>query len=160
VGETAEGVEEKAMKVFKDAGVELVKEDIAVAHRAGGGGRGPKPILVKFVSRRKRNEVMRAKKNLKGKENYKNVFINDDITPLRARLLGYVKRMEVVERAWTVDGRIHCTVKGRGGGPDNRPVVIETPDDLFRLPGVTGVDYAALKLQHLAECEGVTEVEV
>jgi H2-forming N5,N10-methylenetetrahydromethanopterin dehydrogenase-like enzyme len=50
-GETAEGVEEKAMKVFKDAGVELVKEDIAVAHRAGGGGRGPKPILVKFVSR-------------------------------------------------------------------------------------------------------------
>ena len=56
--ETAESVEEEAIKVFKDTGVELVKEDIAVVHRVGKENKGSKPILVKFVSRRKRNEVM------------------------------------------------------------------------------------------------------
>jgi hypothetical protein len=155
-GESAESVEEKAMRVFKDAGMEMKKEDIAVAHRVGKENKGSKPILVKFVSRRTRNEVMRAKKSLKGKQAYKNVYINDDITPLRSRLLGYVKKLEVVHRAWTVDGRIYCALKG--GDPKlQKPVIIETPDDLFRLPGVKGVDYAALGLSHLAECEMMDE---
>lgn len=152
--ETKEAVEEKVMKVFKDAGVDIKKEDIAVAHRAGRKpARGSRPVLVKFVSRRTRNEIMTSKKNLKNKPNYERVFINDDLTPLRARLLGYVKKIPGVERAFALDGRIHCHLKSPLGlAPNQRPkpVIVETPDDLFRL-GVTSVDYQELGLQYLAE---------
>jgi hypothetical protein len=152
--ETKEAVEEKVLKVFKDAGADIKREDIAVAHRAGKKpARGSRPILVKFVSRRTRNLVMAEKKNLKGKANYERVFINDDLTPLRARLLGYVKKIPAVEKAYTVDGRIHCHLRSPVGLPPNqrpKPVIVETPDDLFRL-GVTSVDYQELGLQYLAE---------
>lgn len=163
-GETAEQAEEKALKVFKDAGAHISKDDIAVAHRAGREHRGSRPILVKFVSRRQRNVVMKAKKSLKSKEEYKRVFVNDDITPLRARLLAYIKKLEGVGSAYTVDGRIYVNKPSPLGlRPADRPkpVIVETPDDLFRL-GVTRVDYAALGLGHLMESveeEGVSVVE-
>lgn len=148
--ESAEEVERKVTHVFKEAGVEVKPDDIAAVHRVGKGNKGPRPILVKFVSRRKRNEVMAKKKSLQSKDNFKRVFINDDVTPLRARLLGYVKRLEKVEKAWTFEGKIYCSLKSQSGGERQRPVAVETPDDLFKL-GVTGVDYAALGLTHLIE---------
>ncbi|KAL8591286.1 hypothetical protein ACOMHN_060588 [Nucella lapillus] len=151
-GETAEQVEMKALKVFTDAGVEVAADDIAAVHRAGKEVKGTRPILVKFVSRRKRRLVMEKKKNLKGKTGYERVFVNDDLTPLRARLLGFVKRLDQVERAWTVDGRILCVRKSPPSlSPKLRPkpVIIETPDDLFDKLGVDFIDYGALGLSHL-----------
>ncbi|KAL8605228.1 hypothetical protein ACOMHN_031169 [Nucella lapillus] len=151
-GETAEQVETKALKVFTDAGVEVAADDIAAVHRAGKEVKGTRPILVKFMSRRKRRLVMEKKKNLKGKTGYERVFVNDDLTPLRARLLGFVKRLDQVERAWTVDGRIFCVRKSPPGlAPELRPkpVIIETPNDLFDKLGVDFIDYGALGLSHL-----------
>ena len=49
-GETAEQVEQKALGVFKEAGADVKEEDIAAVHRVGMVRRGPRPILVKFVS--------------------------------------------------------------------------------------------------------------
>ena len=49
-GETAEQVEQKVLAVFKEAGADIKEEDIAAVHRVGKVGRGPRPILVKFVS--------------------------------------------------------------------------------------------------------------
>ncbi|KAL8585245.1 hypothetical protein ACOMHN_065734 [Nucella lapillus] len=149
---TAEQVETKALKVFTDAGVEVVADDIAAVHCAGKEVKGTRPILVKFVSRRKRRLVMEKKKNLKGKTGYERVFVNDDLTPLRARLLGFVKRLDQVKRAWMVDGRIFCVRKSPPGlSPELRPkpVIIETPDDLFDKLGVDFIDYGALGLSHL-----------
>ena len=65
-GETAEQVEQKALGVFKEAGADVKEEDIAAVHRVGKVGRGLRPILVKFVSRRKRREVMEKKKVAEG----------------------------------------------------------------------------------------------
>ena len=149
--ETAEEVERKALDVFSKAGADVKVEDIAAVHRVGKPKNGSRPILVKFVSRRKRREVMGKKKELKGKQGFERVFINDDLTPLRARLLGHIQRLDIVEKAWTVDGRIHCQKKLPPGHPaagSQKPIVVETPDDLFKL-GVD-VDYAALGLTHLA----------
>jgi hypothetical protein len=102
------------------------------------------------VSRRKRRELMLKKKGLKGKEGYDGVFVGDDLTPLRSRLLGTVKRLERVERAWCIDGRVHTQLKSPvGQAPHDKPIIIRSPDDLFRL-GVDHVDYAALGLPHLA----------
>ena len=147
--ETAEQVEQKALGVFKEAGADVKEEDIAAVHRVGKVGRGLRPILVKFVSRRKRREVMEKKKSLK-------VYINDDVTPLRAKLLALVKRPDNVDKAWTVGGSIHCTKKALPGlapGANQRPVlVIDTPDDLFKL-GLEQVDFMSLGLTHLADFE-------
>lgn len=151
-GETAEDVETKTLKVIRDAGVEVKPEDIAAVHRAGRSKDGSRPILVKFVSRRKRRELMIKKKALKNVQGYERVFIGDDLTPLRARLLGYVKKLPNVEKAWVVEGRIHAQRRFPTGLPPEdrpRPVTIESPDDLFKL-GVSSVDYAALGLPHLA----------
>jgi hypothetical protein len=154
--ETAEQVEEKVMSVMRDAGVEIEGDDIAACHRAGKSVNGARPILVKFVSRKKRRELMMKKKSLKGKEKYIGVFIGDDLTPLRSRLLGYVKRLPCVEKAWCIDGRIHCQKRVPPGlvpADHPRPIVVETPDDLFKL-GLDHVDYTALGLGHLAFGEG------
>ena len=125
-GETAEQVEQKALGVFREAGADVKEEDIAAVHRVGKVGRGLRPILVKFVSRRKRREVM-EKKSLKGKDGYQKLYINDNLTPLRAKLLALVKRLDNVDKAWTVGGSIHCTKKvppGLAPGANQRPVVV------------------------------------
>ena len=54
-----------------------------------------------------------------------------------------------------MDGKIYCTKRSPPGlalVDRPRPVIIETPDDLFRL-GLDQVDYTALGLPHLAEDE-------
>ena len=154
-GETAEQVEQRALGVFKEAGADVKEEDIAAVHRVGKVGRGPRPVLVKFVSRRKRSEVM-EKKSLKGRDGYQNVYINDDRTSLRAKLLALAKRLDDVDKAWTVGESIHCTKKvppGLATRENQRSVVvINTPDDLFKL-GLEQTDFRSLGLTHLADFE-------
>ena len=96
-------MEQKALGVFKEAGADVKEVDIAAVYRVGRVGRGPRPVLMKFVSRRKRSEIM-EKKSPKGKDGYQKVYINDDLTPLRAKLLALVKRLDDVDKAWTVGG--------------------------------------------------------
>ena len=99
---------------------------------------------------------MEKNKSLKGNDDYQKVYINDDLTPLRAKLLALVKRLDNVDKAWTVGGSIHCTKKvlpGLTPGVNHRPViVIDTPDDLFKL-GLEQIDFRSLGLTHLADSE-------
>ena len=150
--ETPDDVEAEVLAVFRKTGTEIDKQDISVCHRVGKATKGTQPIIVRFISRRKRTEIMRKKKSLKSDTN--KLFINDDLTPLRAKLLKYVKEQDVVDKAWTIDGRILCTRKCPPGLPPStdrpRPTVIETPDDLFHL-GLSEIDWNRLGLGHLAE---------
>ena len=150
-GETGEEVEQKAIQVFKTVGVEVKPDDLATVHRAGKEKKGARPILVKFISRRKRQEVMEKKKVLKEKEDHKGVYINDDLTPLRAKLLGFIQRHENIQRAWTVNGRIHCLKKMPVGmSVQQKPFIVETPDDLFKIGfDLTAADLTNLGLSHL-----------
>ena len=95
-----------------------------------------RPILVRFVSRKKRKKVMQKKKVLKDKREYTGVYVFDDLTTLRAKMLYYLKKkVPVVENAWTIDGRIHCTKKRPPGLSEResprRIFTIDTPDDLL-----------------------------
>ena len=54
---------------------------------------------------------MRNKKSLKTKERYNKIFINDDLTRLRSKLLKYVKTLHKGEKAWTIGGKIMCELK-------------------------------------------------
>lgn len=147
-------LESKILKVFADSGTTIRPEDISTIHRTGQRRRGGnRPVLVRFVSRKKKVEVMRAKKNLKGKQGYQQVFINEDLTALRAKLLRYVKDLPTIEKAWTSEGKIWAkrkTIPGQtaNNGGNKTVVAIENPDHLFRL-GVDQLDYARLGLDKL-----------
>lgn len=152
--ESQEVVEQKALRVIRDVGMEIEPNDIVAIHRVGKPGKPESgAILVRFHSRKKRSELMGKKKNLKSKPEYKKVFINDDLTPLRFRLLMYVKSVECVEKAWTVGGRIHCQLKTITSDGRAKIVTVESPDDLFKL-GVNSVDYGRLGLGYLQFGEG------
>ena len=149
--ENAEATEIKALGVIRETGASVVATDISACHRVGKPRDGSRAIIVKFVSRKKRQEVVTKKKNLKGKAAFSKVFVNDDLTVLRQRLLGYVKSLDCVESAWTSGGRILASKKTPPGLPQadrTRPIVIESPDDLFKL-GVDSVDYSKMGLSHL-----------
>lgn len=57
----------------------LTYEDIDIAFRVGRRGATPRPILVKFTKESTRNEVCRKRKNLKEVDEYKDIYMNDDL---------------------------------------------------------------------------------
>ena len=150
--ETSETTEKKAIQVFTDLGANVSPNDISACHRVGKPKDGKRAIIVRFCSRKSRQLVMAKKSNLKGKSGYEKVFINDDLTPLRQKLLGYVKNLPNIESAWTTGGSIIARKRSPPGLPAEKmpkPVRISSPDDLF-LVGVDKVDYEKLGLASIA----------
>lgn len=161
--EREEDTEQKVLELLRATGVSVDASDLAAVHRTGKRGK-QRHVLARFVSRRKKREVMMARKNLKDKAVAKDVSIFDDLTPLRNRLRQYLKNSGRFHRVWTKEGKIYCskTAPPRADDdksdneaerdndkqrqPTERPMVVETPDDLF-LVGFDSVDYVALGLE-------------
>lgn len=156
--ESQEAVEKKVLRVIRDAGVSITSNDFSAVHRVGKPNSAG-PVLVKFVSRKKRSELMASKKSLKSKSGYAKIYINDDLTPLRHRLLMHCKSMVAVHKAWSVGGRIHCQMKTTTEQQQPKVVVVESPDDLFKL-GADSVDYSKLGLGHLCFGDVVADAGV
>ena len=96
-------------------------------HRMGERGNKHRTIICYFVSRDTQSRVMKNKKKLRGKEGYNNqVFINEDLTRLRARLFHLIRKSGKVTS--TKKGRIYCNSPGK-----QRPIILDSPDDLHRL---------------------------
>ena len=151
-GETAEQVEERALKVMEDAGMTVTSDDLHAVHRSGKIQRGKtRPVLVKFISRRKKKELMQKKKTLKEAEGYDNIYIHEDLTLLRSKMLKFIKDHKTdlrLKGAWTAEGKIFAQPDYPDGlARENRPRahVIENPDDLFKL-GIDFLPYAELNL--------------
>ena len=89
-------------------------------------------LKIKFLS---------GRKNLKNTD-YKNVFINEDLTKLRFKLFQMVRKCEEVKSASTRDGKIICYLQ------NGTKAVISSPDDLFKI-GFQDVDYQKLGLAEL-----------
>ena len=55
--------------------------NVSIAYRVGksGQGHGPRQIVVKLTTQKKRDEIMRAKRLMREKE--RSVYINEDLTP-------------------------------------------------------------------------------
>ena len=118
------------------------KEDIVACHRVGDAKRKPRPLLVRVVSRDLKYKIFSNKKKLKDNPDLKKVFINEDLTQLRMKLLQYVKRIDTVKSAFTKEGKIVCIMK------DGKKYTVENPDDLFNL-GVDEVNFEELGLPAL-----------
>ncbi len=68
------------------------------------------------------------------------MYINDDMTPLRARLMNLVKNQETVKNVATREGSILAWLHSGG-----RPVVINSPEDLHKV-GISSPDSEKLSL--------------
>ena len=71
---------------------------------------------------------MRCKKKMREMSEFRGVYINDDLTALRSRLVYELKRDAGVQKVWTIDGRIFC-VQVENGHEVRK--VVESPEDLF-----------------------------
>ena len=92
-----------AIEVAKKIGVDLSLADIDRSHRVGPKVAGKKrPIIIKFVSYRKRREVFTAKRNLKGQ----GVTIREDLTKARMQVLRAAIDRFGEKDVWTQDGII------------------------------------------------------
>lgn len=107
----AEDTDKLVMEVGKRIGVDVNIMDIDRSHRIGRrdvGNDRPRPIIVKFVSYRKRSEVFKNKRLLKKT----GVTIREDLTRIRHNILKEAITKFGVNNVWTQDGVI---IVNRGG---------------------------------------------
>jgi hypothetical protein len=100
-------------------------------------------IIVRFTNRIVRNKILMACRELKNSEKYKDVFVYEDLTQLRFKLMQMARKCDGVKSMYTRDGKIHCVLRNA-----TDVMVIESSDDLFKL-GVENVDYKKLGLSEL-----------
>lgn len=89
-----------------------LETDIEIAHRVGEKGRNrnePRSIIVKFVRRSDKMEVMLRRKQLKGS----GISISDDLTVKNVKLIKVTRENERIEAAWSWDGKVYA--KGVNG---------------------------------------------
>ena len=72
--------------IASDMDVRIDEHDICVSHRLQKSrSMQERPIIVRFVRRDTKIEIMRKKKTLRTIDSHRNTFINDDLTPLRSK---------------------------------------------------------------------------
>ncbi len=81
----------KIITVASDVGVDLVPNDISdIQTMWYKEGQKTRPFVC-FVNRRKKTELMRSKKNLKGIYKYKYTYINEDLTGVHYKIMKIAK---------------------------------------------------------------------
>ena len=113
-----------------DIGVTITTSDISVSHRMPGRPGTAKTIIAKFVRRDVKASVMRNKRKLRENDKRRGVYVNEDLTPLRAKMSRVLRNDPAIKKVWTIDGRIFCVITEDGREAKK---TIETPDDLFKL---------------------------
>ena len=111
LGEDAnEVLEDKIFELASDIEVNISVNDISVAHRLGKNTNNGKPhqIIVRFVSRSNTVKMLLNKKKMKQMSKYKNIYINEDLSPARSKMLYYTKSLDNVKQAYTKNGKIFC----------------------------------------------------
>ena len=124
-------LKEEVVKLTNEMGCDIHQSDISICHRNGrdgGSGNKPRQVLVKFVSREKKIDVMKKKKNLKDKTHRKGVYINEDLTAPRAKLFKAIREKKVAHSVYTQEGRIFVRMKA-----NERAAIVESPDDLLKV---------------------------
>ncbi|KAJ8030104.1 hypothetical protein HOLleu_26393 [Holothuria leucospilota] len=73
----------------------------------------PRQIIAKFVRREVKSQILKNKKVLRTKPERANVYLDEDLTPLRARICKELRK-EPGRRVWTMDGRIFTSITKEG----------------------------------------------
>ncbi|KAL8625880.1 hypothetical protein ACOMHN_012472 [Nucella lapillus] len=84
------------IKICESAGVQVKPEDISVIHLTGSKrshltgskrSQAARLVLLKFTFRNAKRHLMLKKMEFKTKQELKRVYLNDDLTPIRSKLL-------------------------------------------------------------------------
>ncbi|CAG2243329.1 unnamed protein product [Mytilus edulis] len=128
------------IEIAGSVGVVIKPDNINAIHRIGPKREGKaRQVIARFVHREPRFLLLKNRAELRKNERFKNIFIAEDLTKLKFKLLFYIKKQTNVKSAFTKEGRIHCTLN------NDSKVTIDSPDDLFKI-GMDTVDYKALGL--------------
>ena len=125
---------ENTKDVLKSFAKDMLKVDINTdtdvddCFRVGKSGNA-RPLVVKLTKQSTKNELYRAKKNLRDiKEKY---FVNEDLTKMRSELFKEardLKKEGYIWRTWTSDGQIFGTL-----GDKDKPRPIENMRDIEQI---------------------------
>jgi hypothetical protein len=110
-----------------EVGVVMDLHDIDRAHPAG---KDNKQLIVKFTNYTARFNLYNSRRKLK--ESNRNIYINEDLTPRRSRLLRDLidlKKSKEIANAWTNDGRLFAW-------KNDRKHLIKSELDIDRLRGL------------------------
>jgi len=139
-GETAEQSEEKALDIFSQKlGLSITPNDIEIAHRIGQkGGKGPRPIIVKFVSRRTKHMIIQNRRKLKGKK--PGIVIIEDLSKETYILYKRVSDHPASVKSWTSEGRLFAQCA------DDKIHLIERHSDIENKLGMKGLSSSGTPL--------------
>lgn len=112
-----------------------------IVHRLGKPREGGRPVIVRFCHKKKKNEIMYNKKKLKGTQRM--VYVNDDFTSMRAKMLSMVNEQGMVKNVATMEW---CILAWLQSG--DRPVALNDPDDLKKVE-ITQSDWKKIYLDYL-----------
>ena len=137
--ESEEELLDKIIDVSKLTGAKIDKNDISVAHRLPIEVKGVKQCIVKFSTRRAKMEFYSSRTKLKEVPGGKDIYITEDLTKLRYKLLMEAKKCVGCSGVVTNNGIIKVWREGFKGA-----VHIKHPSDLEKV-GLKP-DYKALGL--------------
>ena len=107
--ETTKDCEEKVLATIKeDLGLNhILATDISTAHRVGVRENRPRPIIVKFLSRKHKTQVIQKRRLLNGSGR----GIVEDLTPTNMKRLKSLQQHPEVKNSWTKEGMIHALLQ-------------------------------------------------
>lgn len=134
-----ENVNDTVVKTLEAAGIAIRPEEISVCHRLPVSKESKlkhKSIIVKFVRREVRNEVIKKKKekmkdNVEFQRLHPDAFMTEHLTPLRSKAAFEIRNDPEIEKMWTMDGRMKILKKDRV--PDSKPINITSLSDLTEI---------------------------
>ena len=142
--ETEDQLIAKVCDVAEKAGVDVSERDVSTCHRLGKRGEGKvRQTIVRFAVRRRRDALYSSRFQLKGKEGCRNIYINEDLTPMRYSVLMRAKGSPLVKGVSTRNGNVICKMT------NDEIKTITSPDGLFDV-GIDDIDYEKFKLHFLA----------
>ena len=124
--------EKVLFKIADELQIDLEDNEIQRVHQLGQKRRNnenPRPIITTFVSYKKRNEFLTNKREFKNIEGRQHVFVCEDLTPLRCKLLKYmqISCSDTFTSCYTRNGNIKAQLK-----TSEKWVTVTSPDDLFK----------------------------
>ena len=123
----SENTTEKVCELAKEIGVKIEPKDVSTSHRVGMKKEDkPRPIVVKFVRRDTKTQMLIKKRALKSKEHRKDVYIDEHLSPLRSKMIKAMRKDETLEYVWCREGKLMCKKKG-----SDKKVIITKVDELF-----------------------------
>jgi len=119
-------------KIADDLEIDLEDNDIQRVHRLGQKRRNkenPRPIIARFVSYKKRDELLPNKRNLKNFEGRQHVFASENLTPQQYKLLKYMRKSccDIFISCYTCNGNLKAKLK-----TTEQWVTVTSSDDLFK----------------------------